>query len=95
MLVGTGMIARGEVALVAATIGLLSGAIGAGLYSAVVLIALATTVITPVGLAAWARWATRRPDPRPSSVFPGGAGDPLPELGRVLAMTAYDGDSGR
>jgi Kef-type K+ transport system membrane component KefB len=96
MLVGTGMIARGEVALVAATIGLQSGAIGAGLYSAVVLIALATTVITPVGLAAWARWATRRPDPRPSSVFPGGSGgDPLPELGRVLAMTAYDGDSGR
>ena len=41
MLVGTGMIARGEVALVAATIGLQSGAIGAGLYTAVVTDAIA------------------------------------------------------
>lgn len=95
MLVGTGMIARGEVALVAASIGLQSGAIGPGLYAAVVLIALATTVITPVGLAIWARWATRQPDARPIPAFAAGPGDPLPDLGRVMAMTAYDGEGGR
>ncbi len=61
-LVGTGMIARGEVALVAASLGLQSGAIGAGVYSAAVLVALATTVITPIGLALWAgRAGNRRP----------------------------------
>lgn len=95
MLVGTGMIARGEVALVAASIGLQSGAIGAGLYAAVVLIAVATTVITPLGLAIWARWATRQPEARPLAAFPIGAGEPAPDLARVLAMTAYDGDNGR
>lgn len=52
--VGIGMIARGEVALVAAAIGRTSGAIDAGLYSAVVLVALGTTVLTPVLLAVWA-----------------------------------------
>ena len=91
MLVGTGMIARGEVALVAASIGLQSGAIGAGLYAAVVLIALATTVITPVGLALWARWATRQPEPRPLVVaFPIGTNESGPELGRVMAMQSYE-----
>ncbi len=61
-LVGTGMIARGEVALVAASLGLQSGAISAGVYSAAVLVALATTVITPIGLALWAGHAgNRRP----------------------------------
>ncbi len=93
VLVGTGMIARGEVALVAATLGLQSGAIGAGLYGAIVLIALATTVITPVGLAAWARWATRQPEVRTSVAFPVGTGEPVPELGRVLAMLPFDRDA--
>lgn len=54
-LVGIGMIARGEVALVAATVGLRAGAIGAGVYAAVVLVSVATTVITPLGIAAWSR----------------------------------------
>ena len=43
-LVGVGMIARGEVALVAATVGLRSGAIDPGIYAAVVLVSVATTV---------------------------------------------------
>ena len=93
-LVGTGMIARGEVALVAASLGLQSGAIGAGLYAAVVLIALATTVITPLGLAGWARWATQPTDARPAP-FAAGAGEPGPDLGLVLAMTGYDREPGR
>ena len=56
-LVGIGMVARGEVALVAATLGLKSGAIDARLFSAVILMALASTVFTPVALSLW----TRRP----------------------------------
>ena len=54
-LVGIGMIARGEVALVAATVGLRAGAIGPGVYAAVVLVTVATTVLTPIGIAAWSR----------------------------------------
>lgn len=54
-LVGIGMIARGEVALVAATVGLRAGAIDAGVYSAVVLVSVATTILTPLGIAAWSR----------------------------------------
>jgi Kef-type K+ transport system membrane component KefB len=52
--VGIGMIARGEVALVAAATGVAAGAIDTGVYSALVLVALATTIVTPVLLAAWA-----------------------------------------
>lgn len=58
-LVGVGMIARGEVALVAAALGLQAGAITPGLYAAVVLVAIATTVLAPLGITAWARWASR------------------------------------
>ncbi len=53
--VGIGMIARGEVALVAATLAHTSGAIDGTLYAASVLMALATTIVTPVALALWAR----------------------------------------
>jgi Kef-type K+ transport system membrane component KefB len=53
--VGVGMIARGEVALIAATIGRASGAIDPGLHAALVLMALGTTILAPVGLAVWAR----------------------------------------
>jgi Kef-type K+ transport system membrane component KefB len=63
VLVGIGMIGRGEVALVAATLGLRSGAIDGGVYAAVVLIALATTLIAPVGIALWQRGVTL---PKPS-----------------------------
>jgi Kef-type K+ transport system membrane component KefB len=54
-LVGIGMVARGEVALVAASLGLKSGAIDERLFSAAILVALATTVITPVALSLWAK----------------------------------------
>ncbi|MEA2631056.1 MAG: hypothetical protein QOE66_1275 [Chloroflexota bacterium] len=55
-LVGIGMIARGEVALVAATVGLRAGAIDSGVYAAVVLVSVATTIITPIGIAVWGRF---------------------------------------
>jgi Kef-type K+ transport system membrane component KefB len=54
-LVGLGMVGRGEVALVAATVGLHAGAIDQGVYAAVVLLAVATTVIAPIGVTAWSR----------------------------------------
>jgi Kef-type K+ transport system membrane component KefB len=69
VLVGIGMIGRGEVALVAATLGLRSGAIDAGVYAAVVLIALATTLIAPLGIALWQRGMHM---PRPSIALPSG-----------------------
>jgi Kef-type K+ transport system membrane component KefB len=49
-LVGVGMIGRGEVALVAATVGLQSGVIDSGVYAAVVLMAIVTTVLAPIGI---------------------------------------------
>jgi Kef-type K+ transport system membrane component KefB len=54
-LVGIGMVARGEVALVAATLGLKNGAIDQKVFSALVIVAVATTVITPVALSIWAK----------------------------------------
>jgi Na+:H+ antiporter len=55
-LVGIGMIARGEVALVAATVGLRSGAIDDSIYAVIVLVSVGTTIIAPVGIAAWCRF---------------------------------------
>jgi Kef-type K+ transport system membrane component KefB len=74
--VGIGMIARGEVALIAAAIGRASGAIDPGLHAALVMVALATTVLAPIGLAAWAR--------RPS--FNVSIGDPAVE--RLIPVPA-------
>ncbi len=54
-LVGWGMVGRGEVALVAATVGLEAGAIDSGVYAAVVLLAVVTTVIAPIGVTLWTR----------------------------------------
>ena len=80
-LVGIGMVARGEVALVAATLGLKSGAIDGGVFSAIVLMALATTVITPVALTLWTRRASI---PLLSDVAADG--------GLALSPSAVDGD---
>jgi Kef-type K+ transport system membrane component KefB len=46
--VGVGMISRGEVALITGTIGLQAGLITPSLFSTVILISLATTLITPL-----------------------------------------------
>ena len=93
VLVGTGMIARGEVALVAASLGLQSGAISPSIYAAAVMVALATTVITPIGIALWVRWTTNRPEAARSSRS-GGVGDSLPELARPMTLAAIEGDVG-
>ena len=87
VLVGIGMIGRGEVALVAATLGLRSGAIDAGVYSAVVLLALATTIIAPLGIAPVAARLGAAVDLEPAR-----SSDPCPGRGHDLgpAMTALD-----
>jgi Kef-type K+ transport system membrane component KefB/predicted amino acid-binding ACT domain protein len=52
LLVGLGMLPRGEVGLIFATIGLNSGVLGEDLYAALLLVVLATTLITPMLLRA-------------------------------------------
>jgi len=46
--VGTGMVSRGEVGLIAAAIGLQAGTINSGVYSVMLTMVLVTTLVTPV-----------------------------------------------
>jgi Kef-type K+ transport system membrane component KefB len=55
LLIGVAMIPRGEVGLIFAQMGLASGAIDEGLFGAIMLMVLVTTVMTPPALAALAR----------------------------------------
>ena len=50
MLIGTGMMSRGEVALVIAAAGLAAGAVGPTVFSASILMTLVTTIVTPFAL---------------------------------------------
>ncbi len=52
LLVGTGMMSRGEVALVIAAAGLSAGIVGPSVFSAAILMTLVTTILTPVVLKA-------------------------------------------
>ncbi len=65
--VGVGMISRGEVALITATIGLQAGLINSSVFSIVVLISLATTLITPLLLKAVYFLRDRKNDVVPAS----------------------------
>ena len=49
---GVGMISRGEVGLIVATVGLDAGLIGEGVFASVLLMVLATTLLTPIMLRA-------------------------------------------
>ena len=62
--VGVGMVPRGEVGLLFASLGLASGLLGATLYAVLVLVMLATTLAAPPWLAALRGRFT--PDPMPS-----------------------------
>lgn len=65
--VGMGMVPRGEVALVVAGLGLAHGTIDTSLFGVAVLVAVLTTVITPLPLARAFRlpgWGTRAADVR-------------------------------
>ena len=46
--IGTGMVSRGEVGLIVATVGLNQGLVSESLFSVMVLMVLATTLITPI-----------------------------------------------
>jgi Kef-type K+ transport system membrane component KefB len=50
IVIGVGMVPRGEVGLIFAQIGLATGVLDAGLYSAVMTMVMLTTVVTPIGL---------------------------------------------
>ncbi|HLF71767.1 MAG TPA: cation:proton antiporter [Dehalococcoidia bacterium] len=50
LLIGVGMMSRGEVALVIAAAGLAAGSVGSALFSATILMTLVTTILTPVVL---------------------------------------------
>lgn len=72
LLIGIGMVPRGEVGLIFASIGLSSGALGGDLYGALLVVVLLSTVITPpllrlrIGVnGARARRAAPPPTPRP------------------------------
>jgi Kef-type K+ transport system membrane component KefB len=47
LMIGIGMIPRGEVGLIFATIGLQSGILTEGLFGAIILVVLLTTLLTP------------------------------------------------
>ena len=81
-LVGIGMIARGEVALVAATLGIRSGAIDGSIYSVIVLVTVGTTIIAPIGIAAWCRFG--QPLAWPTLDVAGGT----PAVGTMIAVEA-------
>jgi Kef-type K+ transport system membrane component KefB len=55
--IGIGMISRGEVGLIVASVGIAAGFIGQDLFAATVVMVLVTTLVTPLLL----RWSFRRP----------------------------------
>ncbi len=59
LVVGVGMVPRGEVGLIFARIGLDSGVFDAGLFGAVTLMVIVTTLVAPVSL----KWLLATPDP--------------------------------
>lgn len=60
LLIGLGMLPRGEVGLIFATIGLANGVLGEDLYAALLLVVLATTLMTPPLLKARSRTVLAR-----------------------------------
>ncbi len=65
-LIGLGMLPRGEVGLIFATIGLQNGVLGDDLYAALLLVVLVTTLVTPPLLKV--RYQRLRADSRPPSI---------------------------
>lgn len=57
LVVGTGMVSRGEIALIIASIGLSKNLIDSSLYTALVIMVLASTVVTPPMLKAVINWS--------------------------------------
>jgi Kef-type K+ transport system membrane component KefB len=71
LMVGIGMVPRGEVGLIFAQMGLAAGAVTAGQYGALMIMVLGTTFVTPPALA----WRARRHGVKPRDEdLPGGGG---------------------
>lgn len=64
MKVGIGMVSRGEVGLIVAGVGASAGVLSADIYTAVIIMVAATTIITPV----WLKMAYRKDPPEPAAV---------------------------
>jgi Kef-type K+ transport system membrane component KefB len=64
MKVGIGMVSRGEVGLIVAGVGASAGALSADIYTAVIIMVAATTIITPI----WLKMAYRKDPPEPAPV---------------------------
>ncbi|HEX2384407.1 MAG TPA: cation:proton antiporter [Acidimicrobiales bacterium] len=76
LLIGLGMLPRGEVGLIFATIGLQTGVLDDDLYAALLLVVLVTTLVTPQLLKI--RYGQLRRDP---AHFAPSTGDPMPAEG--------------
>ena len=64
MRVGIGMVSRGEVGLIVAGVGVSSGALTNDIYTAVIIMVAATTIITPI----WLKMAYKKEPPQPAQV---------------------------
>ncbi|HEV3432775.1 MAG TPA: cation:proton antiporter [Nitrososphaera sp.] len=64
MRVGIGMVSRGEVGLIVAGVGVSSGALTNDIYTAVIIMVAATTIITPI----WLKIAYKKEPPQPAQV---------------------------
>ncbi|HZB80096.1 MAG TPA: cation:proton antiporter [Nitrososphaera sp.] len=64
MRVGIGMVSRGEVGLIVAGVGVSSGALTDNIYTAVIIMVAATTIITPI----WLKVAYKKESPQPAQV---------------------------
>lgn len=64
MKVGIGMVSRGEVGLIVAGVGASAGALSADIYTAVIIMVAATTIITPI----WLKMAYRKDPPEPAAL---------------------------
>jgi Kef-type K+ transport system membrane component KefB len=64
MKVGIGMVSRGEVGFIVAGVGASAGALSPDIYTAVIVMVAATTIITPI----WLKMAYRKDPPEPATV---------------------------
>jgi Kef-type K+ transport system membrane component KefB len=64
MKVGIGMISRGEVGLIVAGVGVSSGALTNDIYTGVIIMVAATTIITPI----WLKMSYRKEPPEPAQM---------------------------
>jgi Kef-type K+ transport system membrane component KefB len=63
LIVGTGMVPRGEVGLIVAAIGMSAGAVSEEEYAIVIFMVVATTVLAPLALRPLIAWAERVQNP--------------------------------